>query len=1125
MFPDYSNDSFTEQSNEVAPKRDVNIPQLMCMGKVSFAEDVFHSAGYVCSREFDYVLNNRDPFYSLHTEENVLLFNKCFIFEEAFFNDQELLFTLLKTTYSKIELAAKANQVHTTGTSPTVMRQNAVNFMSYLRVYTYRFLSEFGKDDELEVLYEKLTEIIEQTCLWLTCVSDMPSIVFSSGSLNNNSPIAVLFHTYFDIKWSLLEIAYMATNLRKYNENSRKSREKFMVILQQLEESLCGDLLYLAIRKFPEVSPNDWSGTSPFNCTCIRELWFMLLVILKSENSVYNFILKQYTNLLENPSPAGFFQNFSDTKRLKMPSKDPLALAWLFTHLSRLGGFSQIGNWDRNFSRIESNFDVINKLVQLYLMGTDAIVNEERTKGLVGCLYSLSQIWGSNLNLCIILWEYFNKKLDDSFTTTSSAFEQLPYSSSLSWYETLTSNVEPWKSLTTRHNSYFIFLRLLGHHMELLNTKSQASLKARLYVKLQGKKIQELSLLGLYHMISACLTIVLTSESSDDMCSKILEMSANHKQKFIFFVAEMVMLLICVSRGRDCQQVATSISSQMEKVSRSLKDGDLKVREEQRKYSAVFIENFQEVIFQSKNFSLGQKILIDKPLRSYLKSCGNCDRSVILDSLSNMFKKLRNTPDNCEEIYAAVMTHVYPLMKEKFASIEHISFFVELTTVALDTSRPEFQSIFTFLCLDDKVNPRLSLKYLSQLLETRQFLVNLSFSVDNYQTVLIQSWFRISFLLPTVAEWTDDFDRLNSIVKRLPRMAELTIQSNIQFNGTEMILEFLMMISANHQNIQNYSERAIVKETYLQYIGPLDKYLNSGFTGGFWEATDQVGHILRLGGQIYFHGGNIIYTKGKVDCLLAQLNNVLLIPINFSDVNKELPAAAISPLQQYLPSYIFGLFRLNPSRDPYVMRCLSTVFQTYMTRFPPNHSHPFTRCWIGLESEPISNTLVPIVRSWFLQTIASSVLPQKAAKTSPYLQPTLHWLKFLITNKDWKLEILKSILLPIFELSLILDEIVGKKTVTDFLQSAVSSPNAEQTAVMEQALNEFVGRHLAFNSSRLFKLMEVISFLNADLVRRTLPKLREQVAVTELKRGIGADSVLRQLLGTLELSLGQSRSN
>ena len=170
-----------------------------------------------------------------------------------------------------------------------------------------------------------------------------------------------------------------------------------------------------------------------------------------------------------------------------------------------------------------------------------------------------------------------------------------------------------------------------------MNPKNQASLKARLYVKLQGKKVQELSLLGLYHMISACLTIVLTSESSDDMvkkkfkcarlsntnywikCSKILEMSASHKQKFIFFVSEMVMLLICVNRGRDCQEVAISISSQLEKISRSLKDVELQIREEQRKYGTVFVESFQEIMSQSKIFSLGQIRLIGnlRPLLKY----------------------------------------------------------------------------------------------------------------------------------------------------------------------------------------------------------------------------------------------------------------------------------------------------------------------------------------------------------------------------------------------------------------------------------------------------------------------------------------------------------------------------
>jgi hypothetical protein len=56
---------------------------------------------------------------------------------------------------------------------------------------------------------------------------------------------------------------------------------------------------------------------------------------------------------------------------------------------------------------------------------------------------------------------------------------------------------------------------MTGYHMELMNSKSQASMKARIYVKLHGKKLLELSQLGLYHLISACLIVVLTSEASD----------------------------------------------------------------------------------------------------------------------------------------------------------------------------------------------------------------------------------------------------------------------------------------------------------------------------------------------------------------------------------------------------------------------------------------------------------------------------------------------------------------------------------------------------------------------------------------------------------------------------------
>jgi len=71
----------------------------------------------------------------------------------------------------------------------------------------------------------------------------------------------------------------------------------------------------------------------------------------------------------------------------------------------------------------------------------------------------------------------------------------------------------------------------------------------------------------------------------------------------------------------------------------------------------------------------------------------------------------------------------------------------------------------------------------------------------------------------------------------------------------------------------------------------------------------------------------------------------------------------------------------------------------------------------------------------------------------------------------------------------------------------------------EQALNDLVSRHLAFSTSRLFKLLEVISVLNAELVKRSLPNIRDQVCITEAKRGTGQDTILRLLFTLLLLLL------
>ena len=63
--------------------------------------------------------------------------------------------------------------------------------------------------------------------------------------------------------------------------------------------------------------------------------------------------------------------------------------------------------------------------------------------------------------------------------------------------------------------------------------------------------------------------------------------------------------------------------------------------------------------------------------------------------------------------------------------------------------------------------------------------------------------------------------------------------------------------------------------------------------------------------------------------------------------------------------------------------------------------------------------------------------------------------------------------------------------------------------ICEKALNELIERHLAFNSNRLFKLIEVVCVLNSPLVAQMVPVLRHNVQTTEAKRGTGADLTLR----------------
>ena len=72
------------------------IPQFHCLGKINHSEDSLHEKGYVCSGEFKALLDGQDPLPFSFQSVKVEIFGKCYLYEEAFFNDTELLLKFAK---------------------------------------------------------------------------------------------------------------------------------------------------------------------------------------------------------------------------------------------------------------------------------------------------------------------------------------------------------------------------------------------------------------------------------------------------------------------------------------------------------------------------------------------------------------------------------------------------------------------------------------------------------------------------------------------------------------------------------------------------------------------------------------------------------------------------------------------------------------------------------------------------------------------------------------------------------------------------------------------------------------------------------------------------------------------
>lgn len=214
---------------------------------------------------------------------------------------------------------------------------------------------------------------------------------------------------------------------------------------------------------------------------------------------------------------------------------------------------------------------------------------------------------------------------------------------------------------------------------------------------------------------------------------------------------------------------------------------------------------------------------------------------------------------------------------------------------------------------------------------------------------------------------------------------------------------------------------------------------------------------------------------------------------------------------------VCGIGCLGLAQDPYLLRCVRDIFTHYLHRFPvkttrnyTTTTHPFLAT---LHHGDVRLPVLGELRKVFLEVVRDSYLARRGIPPL-HLQVALALLTELLQRNttDWLETMCCSLLLPLLELLLTLEEQTTKRLATDLLQKVLQEAEdrgVPSRRVLVDRLQEFVGRHMSWSSGRLFRVLRVVSVLHRPLLLEALPHVTRAVTRTEEKRGTGLDHTLR----------------
>ncbi|XP_074846957.1 protein MMS22-like [Carettochelys insculpta] len=780
----------------------------------------FSVESYLASGSLKRLLLRLDPSPTDYEEDTVELFGFQWVTEIALVESCRFLFGLLRQHIHKLENLVQTSssdfgQAANLHSEAANIRQQCIAFLHYVKVFIFRYLESHKTEDdgllhpyeELEVqLPSVLVEELHALTLRIGHLYELPSSVLGAFTIQHQAkllpPSWHLLHLHLDIHWLVLEILHVLGEkiLRQivYAHHFMNLTGENLTNISLFEahcENLFCDLISLSINKCTKVRPSEALTSHHYPCACVKELWVLLIQLLDHRNkgsqteAFWSWINKLLKKVSERPSTAEGVSAFEPAQ-----CKDPLSFSWwIITHLASLYQFDRNGNVEEKVE-VKSNWNFVEELLK---RSTDAKarVLEEQIRMHLQCCLTLCYFWDLNIPTVTILWEYYSKNLNSSFTIPWLGLKGVANvsKSPLSMLELVKSCCSDQQSpdLYKSSNSYIIFLCILARMMKDATgsniTHPWKQIKGRIYSKFHQKRMRELTEVGLQNFFNLFLVLAAVAET-EDIVSRVLDLlnflsptAISTSQRTLIWRGYLAFVLMYIEKNMDISVLAEKLSHAFcEKAKEFLvTKNDHAHRQNLWTPLSTYIDGVQEVFETSCYLNLSQEKLLNDGFSMLLPACRGSELSMVLNFLQVVLSRLRSVhkrviqgpqlenmgpntqlPLVAKEHHLAVASalwrNFFPFLKSQRMSQtlpppQLADTAAGFTLLALDLpctapSDLQPQPVLAMMQLfgwDDMVSPQLVSRYLSHLILNSTLSETLcGMGPTSYEALSVRSWFR-----------------------------------------------------------------------------------------------------------------------------------------------------------------------------------------------------------------------------------------------------------------------------------------------------------------------------------------------------------------------------------------------